>query len=48
MTPLFPAIEEDHGEVAELLIIKGADLGSKERHGFTALTRSFFKDTRTW
>jgi uncharacterized protein len=29
--------------VAELLITKGANLGSKERHGFTPLTRALFK-----
>ena len=44
VTPLFPAIEEDHKGVAELLIAKGADLGSKERHGLTALSRAIFKD----
>jgi uncharacterized protein len=43
VTPLFPAIEEDHKEVAELLIIKGADLASKERHGLMPLTRALFK-----
>lgn len=41
--PLFPAIEEDHKEVAELLIIQGANLGLKERHGYTALTRALLK-----
>ena len=39
----FPAIEEDHEEVAELLITQGADLSSKERAGYTALTRALFK-----
>ena len=43
VTPLFPAIEEDHKEVAELLITQGADLGSKEKAGYTALTRALFK-----
>ena len=43
MTPLFPAIEEEHKEVAELLITQGADLGSKEKAGYTALTRALFK-----
>ena len=43
MTPLFPAVEENHKEVAELLITQGADLSSKERAGYTALTRALFK-----
>jgi ankyrin repeat protein len=43
VTPLFPAIEEDHKEVAELLITQGADLSSKEKAGYTALTRALFK-----
>jgi hypothetical protein len=46
VTPLFPAIEEDHEEVAELLITQGADLGSKEKAGYTALTRALFKRPR--
>jgi ankyrin repeat protein len=43
VTPLFPAIEEDHKEVAEVLITQGADLGSKEKAGYTALTRALLK-----
>jgi uncharacterized protein len=43
VTPLFPAIEENQKEVAELLITQGADLSSKERAGYTALTRALFK-----
>jgi uncharacterized protein len=43
VTPLFPAIEENHEKVAELLITQGADLSSKERAGYTALTRALLK-----
>jgi ankyrin repeat protein len=43
VTPLFPAVEENHTDVAELLIARDADLGVKERHGFTPLTRALFK-----
>jgi ankyrin repeat protein len=41
---MFPAIEENHEEVAELLITQGAELSSKERAGYTPLTRALLKD----
>jgi ankyrin repeat protein len=43
VTPLFPAIEENHQEIAELLVARGADPGLMERHGYTPLTRALFK-----
>ncbi len=44
VTPLFPAIEENHRAAAELLIAAGADLSAKERHGYSLLVRAVFKD----
>ena len=36
-TPLHKAADEDHKEVAELLIAEGADVNAKTRHGQTPL-----------
>ena len=44
VTPLFVAAEEDHKAVAELLIARGAEIEVKERHGYTILTRTTFKE----
>ena len=42
-TPLFVAAEMNHPEVVELLIAKGADPGRLEAHGYSAMTRTFWK-----
>jgi len=44
VTPLFVAAEEDHKAVAEFLIARGAEVDVKERHGYTVLTRTTFKE----
>jgi len=44
VTPLFVAAEEDRKPVAELLIAQGAEIDAKERHGYTVLTRTVFKE----
>jgi uncharacterized protein len=43
VTPLLVAGEQDNLAVAELLIARGADVSARERHGYTPLTRAFFK-----
>ncbi len=42
-TPLFVAAEMNHSDVVELLIAKGADPGRLEAHGYSAMTRAFWK-----
>lgn len=42
-TPLLVAAETNHPKVVEMLIAKGADATRPESHGFTALTRAFWK-----
>jgi ankyrin repeat protein len=44
VTPLFVAAEEDRRSVAELLLARGAAVDAKERHGYTVLTRTVFKE----
>jgi ankyrin repeat protein len=41
--PFFVAAEMNHPEVVELLIAKGADVNQLESHGYSALTRAFWK-----
>ena len=43
VTPLLVAGEQDNVAVAELLIARGADVSARERHGYTPLSRAFFK-----
>ena len=42
-TPLLLAAEENHVEVAELLIARGADLSIPDRDGFTPLSQAWAK-----
>ena len=44
VTPLILAAEENHADVVQLLIERGANLELQERHGYTALTRAGFKE----
>lgn len=41
--PVFVAAEMNHPEVVELLIAQGADVSQPEAHGYSAVTRSFWK-----
>ena len=43
VTPLLVAAEENHAPVIELLIARGADVNRPEVHGYTPLTRTFWK-----
>lgn len=43
VTPLMVAGEENHVEVAELLISRGADPGHPEIHGYLPITRALWK-----
>ncbi|MCP9233003.1 ankyrin repeat domain-containing protein [Mesorhizobium sp. LMG 17147] len=43
VTPMMVAGEEDHGDVVEFLISRGADIGHAEVHGYTPITRAFWK-----
>lgn len=43
VTPLMVAGEENHVTLAEFLIAKGADVGHAEVHGYTPITRAFWK-----
>jgi ankyrin repeat protein len=44
VTPLIVAAEENHPELVEALIDRGAGIEITEAHGYTALTRSGFKE----
>jgi len=41
--PVFVAAEMNHPEVVELLIARGADVSQPESHGYSAITRAFWK-----
>ncbi len=41
--PVFVAAEMDHPEVVEFLIAQGADVSQPEVHGYTAMSRAFWK-----
>ncbi len=43
VTPLFIAAETNHPEIVELMIARGADVKGREAHGYSALTRAFWK-----
>jgi ankyrin repeat protein len=43
VTPMMVAGEENHVELAEFLIAKGADVNHAEGHGFMPITRAFWK-----
>ena len=43
VSPLMIAGEENHLELAELFIAKGADINHAESHGYMPLTRAFWK-----
>jgi len=43
VTPLLVAGEENHLELAEFLIAKGADVNHPEGHGYMPITRAFWK-----
>ena len=42
-TPLFVAAETNHPEFVEFMIARGADVAKPEGHGYSALTRAFWK-----
>ncbi|GEC35578.1 hypothetical protein EFR01_57490 [Sinorhizobium fredii] len=44
VTPLMVAGEENHVALAAFLLAKGADAGHAEVHGYTPITRAFWKD----
>ena len=44
--PMFVAAEMNHPEVVELLIARGADASRPEGHGYSALTRAFWKGNK--
>jgi ankyrin repeat protein len=46
VTPMMIAVEENHVELAEFLIAKGADVNRGEAHGYKPMTRAFFKGNR--
>jgi ankyrin repeat protein len=46
VTPLMVAGEENHVELAEFFIAKGADVNHAEVHGYTPITRAFWKDNK--
>ena len=43
VVPFFVAVEMNHPEVVELLIARGADVSQPEIHGYSAMTRAFWK-----
>ncbi|TCN30199.1 ankyrin repeat domain-containing protein [Sinorhizobium americanum] len=43
VTPLMVAGEENHVALAAFLLAKGADVGHAEVHGYTPITRAFWK-----
>ncbi|ACP22418.1 putative repetitive exported protein (plasmid) [Sinorhizobium fredii NGR234] len=43
VTPLMVAGEENHVALAQFLLAKGADVGHAEVHGYTPITRAFWK-----
>ena len=43
VTPLMVAGEENHVALAEFLLIKGADIGHVEVHGYTPIARAIWK-----
>lgn len=43
VTPLMVAGEENHVALATFLLAKGADVGHAEVHGYTPITRAFWK-----
>lgn len=46
VTPVFVAAEMNHLDVIELLVSRGADISKAESHGYSALTRAFWKGNR--
>ena len=44
MSPLHAAAEEGHTDVVALLLSKKADIGAKERNGYTALTQAGWRE----
>jgi uncharacterized protein len=46
VTPMMIAIEENHVELAEFLITKGADVNRGEAHGYKPMTRAFWKGNK--
>lgn len=46
VTPVFVAAEMNHPEVIELLVSRGADIGKPESHGYSAMTRAFWKGNK--
>lgn len=43
VTPMFVAAEMNHPDVVELLIARGSDVARPEAHGYSAMTRAFWK-----
>ncbi len=43
VTPLFVAVESNHPEIVELMVARGADVKGREAHGYSPLTRAFWK-----
>ncbi|MBY5839878.1 ankyrin repeat domain-containing protein [Rhizobium leguminosarum] len=46
VTPLMVAGEENHIDLAAFLIARGADVGHAEVHGYTPITRAFWKSNK--
>jgi uncharacterized protein len=46
VTPMMIAIEENHVELAEFLITKGADVNRGEVHGYKPMARAFWKGNK--
>jgi uncharacterized protein len=43
VTPLFVAVEANHPAIVELMISRGSDVGRPEIHGYSPVTRAFWK-----
>jgi uncharacterized protein len=46
VTPMLVAGEENHSDVVEFLISRGADVGHAEIHGYMPITRAFWKGNK--
>lgn len=46
VTPMMIAVEENHVELMEFLITKGADVNRGEAHGYKPMTRAFWKGNK--
>jgi ankyrin repeat protein len=46
VTPVFVAAEMNHPDVIELLVSRGADISKPESHGYSAMTRAFWRGNK--